>query len=83
MIPPEKLLNPLKERKYVSTQLLTCCMELYYPWNIHVKEWEKLKNPLRSPCKLLVPGASCLTGIGEQPHYCAQYAPTDPKHPWE
>ena len=42
-----KLLNPLKEIKYVSTQLLTCCVGLYYPWNIHVKEWEKLKKLLR------------------------------------
>ena len=57
-------------------------MELYYPWNIHVKEWEKVKEALKSPCKLPVPGVRCLARIAEQPHYCAQYAPTDPKHPW-
>ena len=46
------------------------------------KKLGKVKEALKSPCKLPVPGASCLAGIGEQPHYCAQYAPTDPKHSW-
>ena len=42
----------------------------------------KVKEALQSSCKLPVPEARCLAGIGEQPHYCAQYAPTDPRHPW-
>ena len=46
------------------------------------KRMGKVKEALKSPCKLPVPGARCLARIGEQPHYCVQYAPTDPKHPW-
>ena len=46
------------------------------------KRMGKVRESLKGPCKLPVPGARCLAGIGEQPHYCAQYAPTDPKHPW-
>ena len=42
----------------------------------------KVKKALKNPCRLPVPGARCLAGIGKQPHYCAKYAPTDPKHPW-
>ena len=42
----------------------------------------KVKESLNSPCELPVPGARCLAGIWEQPHYCAQYAPTNLRHPW-
>ena len=45
---------------------------------MHAKDWEKLRKLLR----VLAIFESQELGIGEQPHYCAQYAPTDPKHPW-
>ena len=42
----------------------------------------KIEEPFQGPYKMLVPKAKCLAGRGKQPHYCAQYAPTDPLHHW-
>ena len=77
-----KIIESFKGQKICLYPAVNMLCGAILPLEHTCRRMGKVKESFRSPCKLLVPGAKCLAGIGEQPHYCAQYAPTDPKHPW-
>ena len=45
------------------------------------KLYEKAKSWQTSPCRRVSVAVKCLAD-GNRPHYCPQFAPTDPSHPW-
>ena len=77
-----KIIESFKGQKMCLYPAVNMLSGAILPLEHTCRRMGKVRESLGSPCKLPVPGAKCLARIGEQPHYCAQYAPTDPKHPW-